>query len=710
MTFRRILIAALAVLPVISSCKKEIEPADPVVPFVYGDGPLLSGRVLDQNGDPVPDVRVTDGFTFSRTDNDGRYSFESSCPERVRYVSVCVPNGYEALVRDGKPIFFAAVGEYQGKERKGDIVLNKLAAPISDFSVLMIADVQTKLYQSGTYSENFAYASRDVCDDMFKDLVETAGNVQGPCYGISLGDISNGNGFIYSQYSLGLAAVGIPFYSVIGNHDHITGEADTEDQSTYRFTSTFGPLNYSFDLGSFHFVMLDNCIYKKGSFEYPFYYGLEDEYLQWLKDDLSCVAKDTPVILCMHANLINYDGVASGEKYYKVPEFVEAIQGFEKVYVWMGHAHWGSNVGRYDSSAGLDGIECHVVARTTGILEGNEYVTNDGTPRGYVRLEASGKELKWKFHPIGVETAPFRGPKKPSLVWKTAVPDEEHSQMRVYPRGSYDDNFVYANIYLWDNLWQMPVLKTGGSAITMQKDWAYDLSYRELVRFYRSQGITAARMADYPSRYRVHHFLARVPDNASGMGTVEVTDRFGNTYSAEVSVDPVKYDDGLLHLVFDFRTAPQGCPTTPSSNVTITDKGYQMTLSNGLYGPSVGGDEGYVQISGQNSTLSTPELWGYKLEKVTVHPAGNATALRSAQIVDADGKVVTGGDRLNFYGNCADSWVLEKTQEHTPYYIQSTGADFRIGELRLAYRGIETVGYPGDVDSYVVDGVADVEF
>ena len=38
----------------------------------------------------------------------------------------------------------------------------------------------------------------------------------------------------------------------------------------------------------------------------PFRYGLEDAFLSWLKEDLASVSKDTPVMICTHANTIEY--------------------------------------------------------------------------------------------------------------------------------------------------------------------------------------------------------------------------------------------------------------------------------------------------------------------------------------------------------------------------------------------------------------------
>lgn len=700
------------------SCRKEEAITDPVVPVILEDGPVLSGRVVDTDGDPVAHAVVTDGFTQAEADGEGKFSFQSPCPERVHFVSVRIPSGYNPVVKEGRPVFFCGVPAYDGKERRAEIVLEKKADGSDSFSMMMIADPQSKPFEASTASENFAYASRDAVEDLFAEMRRTVPTVQGPCYGMCLGDIAQNSTAVYSQYCLNLASLEIPFFNVIGNHDHFVTGAETDDESAAAFEAAFGPRNYSFDLGQVHFVVVDNCIYQKDLRAYPFLYGLEDEFLEWLKGDLARVPKDMPVMICTHANMFKdtgannwvYDGIDCS---YRFDDFMKAIQGFDKVYIWAGHYHVGWFVGKVDMACNPSGVETFVVARSTGVLNGNEYVTSDGTPQGFVMLEASGKDISWKFHPITTYEAPFKGPAAPQYIWRPEV-WEENCQMRAYSRGTYDDDFVYANIFLWDPSWELPVLKIGGQSFPMTQDYVYDRSYREIVRFYRARGILSDQMGDYASSGRRHHFRVRVPDGASGMGTVEVTDRFGRKWNAEVSVNPIHYDDCNRHLVIDFRNTPAGCPTSVSSNVSITcaseGHNYDLTLSSGCYKAAAGNEDGYLLLSGGDSYLSLPALPGYKLIGVTLHPSGNTRTSCKGRVADQDGNVLVGGDTMAFYGNCADSWTLDKTTEYTSYRIVATDKDLRIGELRLTYCRIDSVGYPGDLEDYIIDNPSDIDY
>lgn len=647
-------------------CREKEEPSDPVIPVIYQDGPLLTGRVCDEIGKPIADAVVTDGFTHAVTDAAGCFCIMSPYPERVRYVSVSVPSGYEAVMTDGLPVFFCAVPEYSGKERKADIRLKKLDAPQDDFTLLMTADPQVKPFELKNNSEFIAYASRDVCEDLFTDLANTATEQSGPCFGICLGDIANNRDEIYSQYRLGMSRVGIPFYNVIGNHDHIIGKYDSEDGSTLPFEAAFGPKNCSFNLGAFHVVLLDNCLYVKDSFEYPMYYGLEDWQLGWLREDLSYVPADVPVMICMHADIFDDRGPSTGSKFVNTDKFLRLLEGRDKVYVWMGHAHRGHNVGSLSESLGLPGVEAHVLARSTGVLESNEAVCADGTPRGYVMLHASGKNLEWEFHPVSVRTAPFRGQYRPDFAFDTPLPAD--GQMRVYPRGSYGDDFVYANIFLWDNLWQTPVLRIGGETYPMTRDLCYDLAYREIVRYYRKLGTPESSMENYVSGRLFHHFYVKVPSGAAGTGMVEVVDRFGRTLQAPVSVGIPEYDDEMLHVTADFSDSPQDV-----------------------------------------SAFMTEARWGYKLESVTIHPYGNGRTIQVA-VVDGDGKLVSGGEKLTFHGNCSDTWVLEGTQEMTGYHFAVEGGTLLADEIIMHFRKLVSAGSGGATEDFVVDNPDDIEF
>lgn len=663
----------------------------PVCLFGQGKSGFMTGRVRDTEGRPVAGAIVTDGFTHSETDQNGNFRFESPYPERVHFVSVRIPAGYRPILKNGCPVFFSSVDPYAGKERSAEIILQKRDKIDDSFTLMLMADPQAYVYSSNVKRENVAYASTDVWNDLFGDMREKIAATSGECYGICLGDIAASlrHGSVYPEYCRQLSTLNIPFYHVIGNHDHYHEIARDDDESALTYEETFGPRNYSFDIGKFHFIVLDNCIFIKGLRRYPFMYGLQDEYLEWLKSDLARVPEDMPVMICAHADFFNENGLVKleydGMKCdYKFDEFLDAIQGFDKLSVWAGHTHTTSFHGKVNTPANTSGVESYVVGRPTGDMPVNEYVSGDGTPRGYVVVEISGKEMTWKYRTISAKTAPFRGKEKPELNWNEYAAGETQ-QVHAYPRGAYGDDFVYANVYLWDQHWGTPVLKIGSKEYQMTRDHVYDLGWKEISRFYVTKN---DRIPNYRGSRNSHGFMIRVPEKARGTGTVEVTDRFGRQWTTEVSVAPVRHDDGLKHLVFDFSKGADGCPEKVSEDVRFRIKKHDFQLSRGCYIPGEIIEDNHICLSGRGSSIVLPAIKGQVLTGVTVHPSGNRMKQQTAQITDMSGNTIQGGKELVFYGNVTDSWNVTGTEPGTSYRIVSTSETFRIGEIRLTYRKI----------------------
>ena len=224
-------IVAAATVFMLFSCGKEPTIADPISPVVLEKGAFLSGRVIDTEGNPVGNVAVTDGFVWSQTDADGRYRFESPYPERVRFVSVSFPSDYNPVCRDGRPVFWSSVTSWQGLERTADIVLEKCESPGDDFTMLMMADPQAREYSASSNAENLAYATKDIWEDVFADMRTMISETGGSVYGLCLGDVSQQPLTVYPQYCIGMASLEIPFFQVIGNHDHLYPDKETDDEA-----------------------------------------------------------------------------------------------------------------------------------------------------------------------------------------------------------------------------------------------------------------------------------------------------------------------------------------------------------------------------------------------------------------------------------------------------------------------------------------------
>lgn len=118
---------------------------------------------------------------------------------------------------------------------------------------------------------------------------------------------------------------------------------------------------------------------------------------------------------------------------------------------------------------------------------------------------------------------------------------DDSYQMNVYPRGAYGDDYVYANIFMWDQTWEKPVfISDSGSVNEMtlvtESDFMFDIAQKEIFDFYKVQSTTLSGDDSYSWNPNKAMRLFRVySEKKTDSGRIEITDRFGNVYSARVS-------------------------------------------------------------------------------------------------------------------------------------------------------------------------------
>ena len=368
---------------------------------------------------------------------------------------------------------------------------------------------------------------------------------------------------LYDNYVEGLKTLGFPMFNIIGNHDNDpTATNDTEGRRV--FEEKLGPTYYSFNIGKLHFVVLDNLIMKLNSSSQLKDYdnGLTDEVWQWLQNDLSYIDRSTTLMVAAHSPMFKkIDNSNRGGEHKD--DYANLIAEFKKAHIWTGHAHNAFNY-NYPESHKWRVVEEHTVARSTGELWTNEYIA-DGTPRGYTVVEVDGEDIEWHFKPTIYQTGSFVSTKytskKPSYTYRDWSYDKngvakmktdgttlsEAYQMKVYKPGqyhnTYDDmiagnaanNYVYVNVFLWDDKWEKP--KYNG--VEMEKlDYttAYCLATYEIQKHYKTYGYKLKTDDGYgPNNNNIHTIFRAVETRSSGSGTVTVTDRFGNNYSSTIS-------------------------------------------------------------------------------------------------------------------------------------------------------------------------------
>ena len=119
-------------------------------------------------------------------------------------------------------------------------------------------------------------------------------------------------------------------------------------------------------------------------------------------------------------------------------------------------------------------------------------------------------------------------------------PLDDSYQIHAYPPQAYGNNYVYANVFLWDSAWGSPTFSlNGGAAQDMTRiteGERYDLACYEFQDYYKREVPTLAASDSYKITLDSPQTMFRVPCDAThGNGTVSVTDRFGTTYTRTIS-------------------------------------------------------------------------------------------------------------------------------------------------------------------------------
>jgi hypothetical protein len=558
MKFRFFCFCVLALLA-LSACGEkgpEPGPVGPVPPVNY----TVSGTVLLNDGTALAGVMVSDGYACTQTDAQGKYWLDSDLSKRD-YIYVSTPSEASAPVVDGIPVFWKFYKDLtkgsDGKYSGVNFTLNKIANP-DRYTVFIFADPQPRTRNAGL--DKVAYHALDCCNDMYKDMKELRATMMDrPVYGIGLGDIVHQDLSLLPQYKKGMADAGVLTYSVIGNHDqqHILNQSDEE--ASKAFEAQMGPVNYSFNLGGVHFIVLDDMIaYGPGSGKYSdeCATGLTEEIWKWLQNDLSYVPFNTTLMVCAHSPMFHLLGGGERSSATHYADYRSLFSKYEKVYAWAGHTHTTCNFVNLDNPV----IETHTLTRVTGPLWTNEYMGSNGTPRGYVVFDCDHGEVSWRFKSIFYQSSDFTGtyPSKyaaPSYEYRdwdylngqailrgdVGKPLDGSYQMQLFAPGTYGDDYLYANIFLWDELWKKPVFYAGGVPASMtrvsDKKFRYSYADADMRKYYREHNSKLAGESSFSEDSNNCESLFRVYVDPKGpkTGTVKVTDRFGNEYSSTIS-------------------------------------------------------------------------------------------------------------------------------------------------------------------------------
>lgn len=433
-------------------------------------------------------VIVTDGKNFTTSDKKGKFSF--SIEDDAEFVYVVTPRGYAPAFESGVPLFYLPA---DGGADKFEFSLVK-TSDSDDYTIIAIADPQT---QTMKHFEKF-------CGKPLADLVSQAAvsGEKGLTVGIVLGDICWDSMDILPLFKEQIKKTGIPFYPVIGNHDHTRElKGDRNASSVYR--SLYGPENYAFFIGNDVVIVLDNVIYDT---QKKYVEGYTEEELEWVKNLLAYIPESAGIYVAQHCPLFRW---FKNNSYTERGEDMLALFEGRDVTFLTGHTHINNNFVFSEHAR-----EFNIAA-----LCGSWWVTdhcNDGTPSGYKVFEKKDGKLDWYYKSLG---------------------HDRYFQAEVFLPGSFigHPNSVVANVWDYDPSWSVEWYQDGVYKGSMQQATELSPLYiGEICPLY-DWNIDKVPVYKLP-RPNNHYFVAQPGQYAENV-TVLIRDGFGREWKYDLAMD-----------------------------------------------------------------------------------------------------------------------------------------------------------------------------
>ena len=453
-------------------------------------GMNVVGRITD-GANPIEGVVVSDGYSVVDTDKNGIYQMRAS--RKANFVYISIPADCEIPVdENGCPLHYQSIELQTNKVLRKDFSLKKIEVQ-KNFRLLAFADVQI---------DTEAHIVR-----LEKEIPSIVNYVEQlkdqPIYGISLGDLGWDNMDIYSTYKKYIGQLNIPFFSVIGNHDHNENIIDQDMNADYEFKEAFGPTYYSYNIGNCHFVVLDDVLYKNRK---KYDATITNDQFKWLKKDLSYVDKNKLIIIAVHIPIErrnSNNALTNKDDLYKI------LDGFNNVRILSGHSHNNYTTNHLNAP--------HIEENTLGAISGSLWykdtsICNDGSPSGYAIYEIEDNKIKnWYYK--GIHTS-------------------KDYQIQLYKPGSDISgrypNDVLINIFTWHDNWKRVELYEDGkwiksltSNVKIMDPMAYSALDGDLDRIEKNN--------DHMFRY--------TPSNEWSTIEIKTEDAYGNKYESKIKND-----------------------------------------------------------------------------------------------------------------------------------------------------------------------------
>lgn len=500
--------------------------------------------IVSSAGVGVENVEVSDGAEVTVTNEKGIYQLKSA--KKWGYVFISVPSGYEVPSVGVLPQFHRALKNSADVVERADFKLEKVDGQDS-YKIFMLGDMHLA-NRTGDLGQ-FAQFTSDLTDYMTRHKGEKM-------YALTLGDMTwdlywYSNSYYFPQYlnTVNSQIKNLQIFHTMGNHDN-----DFQTRSDYdaavKYVDQICPTYYSFNIGKVHYVVMDDidCSSYDGSTSRNYVKSLSAEQLDWLAKDLSYVAKTTPVVVAMHAQVFypTTSGFKIDHDQVNTLRLFDILDGYTVRFV-TGHTHKlfnvtpdapivdGHNFREYNSGS--------VCASWwwSGNLTPGIHIGTDGTPGGYGIWDVTGTDFQCLYKSTGwPEEYQFRSydlnnvhfsmadvPLMPSDI-SASVKNAYMQYVNAYPQNN--DNEVLINIWNWNSDWTLSVVDENRKTLPYTEVWAYDPLHIAALSVKRFNNAGLKSTPSFITDKFTHFFKVKADDADTDL-VITVKDEFGNEWT-----------------------------------------------------------------------------------------------------------------------------------------------------------------------------------
>ena len=500
--------------------------------------------IVSSAGVGVENVVVSDGAEVTVTNEKGIYQLKSA--KKWGYVFISVPSGYEVPSVGVLPQFHCALKNSADVVERADFKLEKVDGQDS-YKIFMLGDMHLA-NRTGDLGQ-FAQFTSDLTDYMTRHKGEKM-------YALTLGDMTwdlywYSNSYYFPQYlnTINSQIKNLQIFHTMGNHDN-----DVQTRSDYdaavKYVDQICPTYYSFNIGKVHYVVMDDidCSSYDGSTSRNYVKSLSAEQLDWLAKDLSHVAKTTPVVVAMHAQVFypTTSGFKIDHDQVNTLRLFDILDGYTVRFV-TGHTHKlfnvtpdapivdGHNFREYNSGS--------VCASWwwSGNLTPGIHIGTDGTPGGYGIWDVTGTDFQCLYKSTGwPEEYQFRSydlnnvhfsmadvPLMPSDI-SASVKNAYMQYVNAYPQNN--DNEVLINIWNWNSDWTLSVVDENRKTLPYTEVWAYDPLHIAALSVKRFNNAGLKSTPSFITDKFTHFFKVKADDADTDL-VITVKDEFGNEWT-----------------------------------------------------------------------------------------------------------------------------------------------------------------------------------